>query len=109
MKTSNVVKMQVFVPKEAVDNVRLAIGKAGGGRIGNYTHCTFVTSGHGYFLPMEGANPTVGSMGKIERVEEVKIEFMCEQDKIKDVILAIKEAHPYEEAPVDIFPLLDAE
>jgi len=109
MKPSKIVKIQTYCPKDAADNVRLAIGKAGGGVIGNYTYCAFLTSGHGYFLPMEDSNPTIGKQGKIEKAEEVKIEFVCEQDKVKAVIDAIKKTHPYEEVPIDIFQLLDFE
>ena len=109
MKPNKIVKIQTYCPKNAADGVRLAIGKAGGGIIGNYSYCAFLTSGHGYFLPMKGSNPTIGKQGKIEKVEEIKIEFVCEQNKVKDVIAAIKKAHPYEEVPIDIFQLLDHE
>ncbi|MBU4030877.1 hypothetical protein KJ756_01825 [Patescibacteria group bacterium] len=107
MKPNKIVKIQTFCPEDAADNVRLAIGKAGGGVIGNYTYCAFLTNGHGYFLPMNGSNPKIGKQGKIEKVKEVKIEFVCEQSKVKKVIDAIKKAHPYEEAPIDIFQLMD--
>jgi len=109
MKQSKVVKIQMYCPKESADKVRLAIGKAGGGVIGNYTYCAFLSEGHGYFLPMEGSNPTIGKQREIEKVAEVKIEFLCERDQIKNVIAAIKKAHPYEEVPIDIFQLLDYE
>ena len=109
MKSNTIVKIQTFCPKDAANRVRLAIGKAGGGVIGNYTYCAFLTSGHGYFLPMDGSNPSIGKKGKIEKVEEVKIEFACEQNKVKSVIAAIKKTHPYEEAPIDIFQLMDFE
>lgn len=101
------VKIQTYCPKEAAEAVRLAIGRAGGGTIGNYTYCAFVSHGKGYFMPMEGAHPTIGSLGNIEEVDEVKIEFVCEQERVKDVVTAIKKAHPYEEVPIEIFPLLD--
>ncbi len=109
MKPSKIVKIQTYCPKDTADNIRLAIGKAGGGVIGNYTYCAFVTNGYGYFLPMEGSNPAIGKQGEIEKVEEVKIEFVCEQDKVKEVINAIKKAHPYEEVPIDILQLINFE
>ena len=109
MKQSHIVKIQTNCPKEAVDRVRLAIGQAGGGVIGKYTFCAFLSEGHGYFMPMEGSHPTIGKQGNIERVEEVKIEFVCEQAKVKEVIEALKKAHPYEEPPIEMFPLLDAD
>ncbi len=109
MENNNIVKIQVFCPKNVADKVRLSIGKSGGGRIGNYHYCAFVSSGHGYFLSMKGSNPVIGKQGEMSQIEEVKIEFVCEQDKVKDVIAAIKKAHPYEEIPIDIFQLLDFE
>lgn len=109
MKPNKIVKIQTYCPKDAADNVRLSIGKAGGGAIGNYAYCAFLTSGHGYFLPMKGSNPAIGKQGEIKKVEEVKIEFVCEQDKVKKVIDAIKKAHPYEEVPIDVFQLINFE
>ncbi len=109
MKLKKIVKIHTYCPKDVADDLRLAIGKAGGGIIGNYTYCAFLTNGHGYFLPMDGSNPNIGKQGEIEMVEEIKIEFVCEKDKVKQVIDAIKKAHPYEEVPIDIFQLLDFE
>ena len=109
MKPGKKVKIQVFCPKDAVDKIRLAIGKTGGGIIGNYSYCAFLSSGQGYFMPMKGSNPTVGKQDVIEKVDEMKIEFVCEENKVKAVVDAIKKAHPYEEAPIDILPLLDYE
>ena len=101
------VKVQTYCPKDAADDVRIAIGKAGGGIIGNYSHCAFLSSGHGYFMPMEGSTPTLGTQGKVEKVEEMKIEFVCEREKLRDVIVAIKRAHPYEEALIEVLPILE--
>lgn len=91
------------------DKVRLAIGEAGGGKLGNYSYCAWITEGQGYFLPLEGADPAIGKIGKIEKVEEVKIEFICEESKVKQVIEAIKKVHPYEEVPIDVIQLMDFE
>lgn len=101
------IKIQVYCPTEAADSVRLAIGAAGGGQIGNYQYCAFVSSGTGYFLPLEGATPAIGAVGKISQAAEVKIEFICSSEKVKSVIAAIKGAHPYEEVPIEIYPLID--
>ncbi len=109
MKPSKIVKIQTFCPVDALEKVRTAIGDAGAGKMGNYSHCSFVSSGVGHFLPLTGANPAIGEVGKPETVEEYKIEFICEMNKINDVIAAIKKAHPYEEVPIDIFQMLDTE
>lgn len=100
------VKVVVFVPKTYAEIVRQTIGDAGAGRIGNYSHCTFSTNGTGRFKPLEGAKPAIGEVGKIEEVEEERIEFVCEQSRAKDVISAIKRVHPYEEPALDVYPLI---
>ncbi len=38
---SKLLKVAVTVPEAAADKLREAIGSADGGRIGNYTHCSF--------------------------------------------------------------------
>lgn len=67
-------KLVVYVPETHAAAVREAIGSAGAGHIGNYSHCTFNSRGIGTFLPQEGANPFIGEKGTLEQVEEVRIE-----------------------------------
>ena len=38
------VKLVVFVPEENADQIRESLGKAGAGKIGEYSHCSFSTS-----------------------------------------------------------------
>jgi hypothetical protein len=102
-------KLITFVPTADTEKVLKALGDAGAGAIGNYTHCSFVSRGHGRFLPGKGANPAIGEVGKIEVVEEDKIETVCTEDKIKEVIKALKEAHPYEEVAYDLLEEVDIE
>jgi hypothetical protein len=82
------------------------MGKAGAGRIGNYTFCSFSTKGVGRFKPEKGALPKIGKVGKLEKVKEERIEMICEMRKLKKVIAAIKKVHPYETPAVDVYPLL---
>ncbi|OGB73708.1 hypothetical protein A3K24_02635 [candidate division Kazan bacterium RIFCSPHIGHO2_01_FULL_44_14] len=105
MNISNKVKIVVFVPASHTDIVREAMGKAGAGKIGNYTNCSFSSKGIGRFKPEAGANPTIGEVGKLESVEEERIEMMCPKEVLTNVIAAIKRVHPYEEVALDIYPL----
>lgn len=100
-------KIQTNVPKDALDGVRLAMGNAWAGVIGNYTHCAFVMPWVGYFLPIDGANPTIGEVGTMETVEEYRLEMLCEQAKLWAVIQALKTSHPYEEPPIELYKLED--
>lgn len=103
------VKLVTFIPITHADLVRKAIGDAGGGVEGNYTHCSFSTKGAGRFLPQEGAHPAIGKVGKSEAVEEERIEVTCAKRDVKKIIAAIKSVHPYEEVPINIYSLLSAE
>jgi len=101
------VKIVVFVPEAHTDAVRKAIGKAGGGVIGKYSHCSFSIKGVGRFKPLKGAKPAIGKVGQFESAKEERIEFVCLKSKIKRVLKAINKAHPYEEPATDIYPLLE--
>lgn len=103
---SSLVKIVVTVPEEHADKLRQAIGQADGGKIGDYTHCSFSVKGIGRFKPEAGAHPAIGQVGKLEEVIEERIELTCEQDKIQNVIKAIRSVHPYEEPTIDVYPML---
>lgn len=98
-------KLAVYVPRESADEVRDALGSAGAGYIGNYSHCTYNTPGTGTFLPHQGTNPHIGEVGKLEVVDEIKIETVFPSSLQKKVITAMLNVHPYEEVAFDIYPL----
>lgn len=105
MGQSNNVKIVVFVPGSHADIVREAMCRAGAGKIGNYIFCSFSSKGIGRFRPEEGAHPAIGEVGKLESVQEERIETVCERDRLASVIKAIKGVHPYEEVALDVYPL----
>lgn len=100
-------KIITFVPIKDAQKVRTAMGDAGAGVLGNYHHASFSSIGVGRFTPGKGAHPVIGKINKPQEVEEEKIEVICQKDKIKGVIAAIKKTHPYEEIPLEIWPLLN--
>ena len=101
----NKVKVEVFVPALNAQEVRKAIGQAGGGIIGHYSYCSFSSEGVGRFKPENGANPAIGNIGSIEDVREEKIEFVCERRILDDVLEAIQKVHPYEEIGLFVYPV----
>ncbi len=82
------------------------MGDAGAGRIGLYSHCSYSVDGVGRYKPLEGAHPVIGEVGKFEEVIEERVECVCERDKAKAVIEAIRKVHPYEEVAFDIYSLI---
>lgn len=100
MKTYNLI---VFAPVDATDKILKAIGDAGAGVIGDYTHCANISSSQGRFLPGKDADPEIGQRGEITTVKENRIESTCTEDKVRAVVRALKQAHPYEEVPYYLF------
>lgn len=107
LKQSDFVKIHTAVPSNHAHTLRQALGDAGAGQQGAYSHCSGSIKSVGRFVPMQGSNPAIGSVGEPETVEEEIIEMLCHKDKLRDVIAKLKEAHPYEEPAIDIFPRLE--
>jgi len=84
------------VPESHVEIVKDAIFKAGAGRIGHYSHCSWQILGEGQFMPLAGSDAFIGKINQLEKVLEYKVETICDEKHIKDVIAALKAAHPYE-------------
>ena len=103
--SGNQVKLGVFVPLSHLDKVAEAIHLAGGGIIGEYTNCSFRTTGTGTFKGSRVSNPAFGEKGITEFVEEAKLEVLVNEWKLNQVISALKKNHPYEEVAYDIFTL----
>ena len=98
-------KFVVFVPEKDVERVRTAAAEAGAGVIGDYQYCSYSSTGRGTYLPQPGANPAIGSVGKLEEVQEARLELLVPQRDLQGVIAAVLDAHPYEEVAYDIYPL----
>ena len=103
------VKIGVGVPVSHADAMREALANAGAGEMGDYSHASFSYRGFGRFKPLEGANPAIGEVGKLEEVEEERIETICPKEKLRDVIAAIRAVHPYEEPAIDVTELLNVD
>ncbi len=102
---SNQLKVVLFVPKTSLDKVANAVFIAGGGIIGEYENCSFRLDGEGTFKGSDKSKPVIGKKNKLERVNEVRIEFIVDSWNLNKVIYAIARSHPYEEPAYDIYPL----
>jgi dinuclear metal center YbgI/SA1388 family protein len=98
-------KLAVFVPEQQLEAVRTAMGDAGAGHIGVYSHCSFSVKGEGVFLPLSGATPFIGEEGRLERVAEYKLETCVTENVRQQVLDAMLSAHPYEEVAYDLYAL----
>lgn len=98
-------KVSFFVPHHNAEVVKEAMFTAGAGRMGNYERCSFEVAGTGQFKALVGANPSIGVIGKLVKVDELKIEMVCDDIFIQDVIEALKKYHPYEMPAYDVIKL----
>lgn len=98
-------KLVVTVPTEDADALRDGLAAAGAGQIGNYSRCSFNVAGEGTFFGSDQANPRKGERGRLERVDELRMEMVCPALKLAAVRAALYEAHPYEEPAWELYPL----
>jgi len=100
-------KLVVFVPVADAEKLRQALCDAGAGRLGDYDGCTWSTTGEGTFRPLPGAQPAIGTVGELERVEEARIETVVPRAARRTVLEALHATHPYETPAYDVIPLAD--
>ena len=98
-------KLVVFVPAAQAQAVADALGDAGAGSLGDYSHCSFRVKGIGQFLPEEGASPAIGNVGNLESVEEARLEAIVPVHRLCAALQAMRAAHPYETVAYDLFPI----
>ncbi len=100
------VKIVTFVPSTHTDAVIRAMAFDGAGVIGDYTECAFVSSGTGTFRPGPSTVPHVGTPGERATVPEDRVEMVMRRVDVEAVLHHLREAHPYEEVPYDLYPLV---
>ena len=80
-----------FTPPPSLAAIKRALFATGAGQYPNYSECCFVVPGTGSFRPTQGANPTIGKVGNVEQVEELRVEVVCQGEVIKAAVAALKE------------------
>jgi hypothetical protein len=100
-----VYKLAVFVPADEVERLRAALSDAGAGVIGRYNACSFELRGRGSFRGDETTSPTIGRRGRLERVDEVRLEMVAPRSRIGEIVRALYANHTYEEPAFDLYPL----
>ena len=99
-------KLGFYVPASHLDVVKTALFAAGAGRVGKYENCCWQILGQGQFRPLAGSTPFLGTQGELEQVPEYRVEMICNDEKVKAVVLALRSAHPYEQPAWDLVKLV---
>lgn len=100
-------KLVFFVPESHLDLVKAAVFNAGAGKIGRYDQCCWQVLGQGQFRPLAGATPFIGVQDQLETLLEYRVEMVCADKFIGDVVSALRASHPYEEPAFDVWRLVD--
>ncbi|MGL4675645.1 MAG: NGG1p interacting factor NIF3 [Wohlfahrtiimonas sp.] len=100
-------KFVFFVPDSHVEQVKEAVFNVGGGKLGEYSHCSWQILGQGQFKPLKGSNPYSGTVDKLHTVAEWRVELVVEEPLLQAAVNAMKEAHPYEMPAYDVINLED--
>lgn len=86
-----------YIPPDEHERVKQILFDCGAGKIGQYDECCWEVLGNGQYRAKKGSQPTVGKMGRLEKVAEYKVEMVCEDSVIHAVIKALLKEHPYEQ------------
>jgi len=98
-------KLCFYVPASHLESVKRALFAAGAGRQGAYDQCCWQILGEGQFRPLAGSKPYLGETQRLSRVREYKVEMLCEEKIIANVLAALGKSHPYEEPAYDVIRL----
>ncbi len=104
-KEASLLGLTVFVPGSHAESLRVALGEAGAGSIGEYDQCSFSSLGTGRFRPLENSNPYIGKTGELESVSEERVSVILEKHQLSAVLKAMVANHPYEEVAHEIVAL----
>ena len=99
-------KVETYLPKEALNDIKNGLYELGFGKIGNYDCCLTWYEVNSSWKPIEGANPYLGKVGEIEFATEYKLEFQCRENDLKSAVDVIKKNHPYEEVCINVILLI---
>ena len=89
--------LSYYIPASDHERVKQALFDKGAGKIGQYDECCWEVLGNGQFRAGQGSHPSTGEIGKLERIAEYKVEMVCVDELIQEVVEALLKEHPYEQ------------
>lgn len=98
-------KLEIFIPKPHLGQLQKALQEADAGHIGRYDSCLSVSEVTGYWRPLDGANPYIGTANEITCEKELKAEVTVKAENLEKTLKMIKDIHPYEEPVINVIPL----
>jgi dinuclear metal center YbgI/SA1388 family protein len=104
-KPNFIQKLITYTVPENAEKVRKALFETGAGQIGNYSECSFSSTGIGTYKGNENSNPVIGKKGELSQEHEIKIEVTFEKHLQSKILKALFANHVYEEVAYAIYEL----
>ncbi|MCU7938252.1 MAG: NGG1p interacting factor NIF3 [gamma proteobacterium symbiont of Bathyaustriella thionipta] len=89
--------LSYYIPPEDHERVKQALFACGAGKIKRYDECCWAVLGDGQFRALEGSQPTLGQVNQLEKRMEYKVEMVCDDQFIRQVVKTLLKEHPYEQ------------
>ena len=102
-------KLSFYVPESHLELIKNALFAKGAGRYNAYDQCCWQVMGQGQFRPLTNSQPHLGKMHQLEKIAEYKVEMICKDAAIKEVLQTLVSIHPYEEPAYDVYKILAIE
>ena len=100
-------KLEIFIPKSYLPDLRSALRSVHADVLGNYDSCLAYSNVTGSWRPLPGSHPCLGTEGEVTEAEEIKVEVNILAENLEKALDAIYEVHPYEEPLVNVIPLFN--
>jgi hypothetical protein len=102
-------KLSFYVPESHLEPVKNALFAKGAGYYKSYDHCCWQVKGEGQFRPLADSQPYLGRTRQLEKVVEYKVEMICIDAVVKNVVQTLLNVHPYEEPAYEIYKIMTVE
>ncbi len=104
---NRIIRLDVIVPDQYAEEVRIALFDAGAGAIGTYDCCSFNVNGKGTFRPLPGSKPFIGEESEEHHEKETMISVVLPTEITAKVEKVLLEVHPYETPAYQFIPILN--
>ncbi len=99
-------KIGTCVPRQHLESLMDEVTSSVSPLYPGYDRCFSYWPVTGTWRPLEGSKPFIGTPGKIEVAEEMRVEFAVSEEDLKKAVEAVRRAHPYEEPAIDVIPMV---
>lgn len=95
-------KLSFYCPVSDARRLKDLLWEAGAGNIGNYSHCSFSSTGQGTFMGNNESKPYLGQKNVLNSEKEEKIEMLLPSYLQNKILNTLFSNHPFEEVAYEI-------